>query len=603
MNERETEGRLRDWLDAQAPSVVPDDLRRAVVAVPTTVPVGWPDRLAAALGPRRAAVPRLAWLLLLAAGLLTALVGGMLVVGSQPARRLPAVVPPVGQVLACPPGSTPDKPGPVDQARPAHEPWTLSEMAFDRRAGRLVALDNIFAGDEVTGVETWTFDVCTNTWMRMHPDREPSSSGGGLLVYDVDSDVTILVTAREVWAYDLGADTWTLKGSIPPIDPTSLIHVTSWAYDPVTGLVVAAAGELAAGPEWKRSRPALWNYDVATDTWTPIRQDSPPAAWDRGVRFTYDASADRMIAYAVHASPDAGNETWLFDLRAGAWSRAGAVTPDIRNYWGFNRYPPEMVYDEAEARTVVYGNEGLAAYDATTDRWDYLNGGDDGQGSVEFGFGLPSGWSMDEYDPVNGRLVGLGGGNGVWAFEPATRQWTVLLEGREGGTAPTDDEVGVAVTPRPGWAPELEALLPSDVDGVRFTKTSVAGRPLATRLGKGGWGSMPLGSDELNPFLGDHGKELTDLNIAVATPIDRSRADTFAIAFQVKDVDATELARLLADPYGAIGGATATIGGKEVQVFRETRGMGFDLYVKDDVLFYVFTDGTPLIDGIVAALP
>ncbi len=31
--------------------------------------------------------------------------------------------------------------------------------------------------------------------------------------------------------------------------------------------------------------------------------------------------------------------------------------------------------------------------------------------------------------------------------------------------------------------------------------------------------------------------------------------------------------------------------------------MGFDLYVKDDVLFYVFTDGTPLIDGIVAALP
>jgi hypothetical protein len=31
--------------------------------------------------------------------------------------------------------------------------------------------------------------------------------------------------------------------------------------------------------------------------------------------------------------------------------------------------------------------------------------------------------------------------------------------------------------------------------------------------------------------------------------------------------------------------------------------MGFDLYVRCNVVFYVFTDGTPLIDGIVAALP
>jgi hypothetical protein len=556
---------------------------------------------AAALAWHGFAVPRRSWALLLLAGLLAAMVAGTLLVGSQLERKLPAVVPPIGQVLACPPGSTPDTPGPVGQARPAHEPWTLSEMAFDRRAGRLVALDNILTGDEITGVETWTFDVCTNTWTRMHPDREPSSSGSKL-VYDVDSDVTILVTAREVWAYDLGADTWTLKGSIPPIDASSSTLATSLAYDPVTGLVVAAAAEFAAGPEWKRSRPALWTYDVTTDTWTPILQDGPAPAWERGVGVAYDASADRLIAYGVNQTPDAGNEAWLFDLRTGTWSRAGAVTPNIRNYWGFNTYPPEIVYDDAEARTVVYGNEGLAAYDATADHWDYLNGGDDGQGSVELGFGLPSGWSMDTYDPLNGRLVGLGGGNGVWAFDPASRQWTVLLEGRDAGAAPTDDE-GMAVIPRPGWAPELEALLPSDVDGVAFTKTSVAGRPLSMRLGKGGWGAMPLGSDELNPFLGDHGKELTDLSIAVATPIDRSRADTFAIAFQVKGVDATELARLLADPYGAIGGATATVGGKEVQVFRETRGMGFDLYIKGDVVFYVFTDGSPLADEIVAALP
>ena len=106
-------------------------------------------RTVAAKEPRRrglAAVARLArgsrsraapGLLLLLTGLLAALVGGTLLVGSQLQRKLPAVVPPVGQLFECPPGSTPDKPGPVDQARPA---MSAPTVAFDRRAGRLVAL-------------------------------------------------------------------------------------------------------------------------------------------------------------------------------------------------------------------------------------------------------------------------------------------------------------------------------------------------------------------------------------------------------------------------------------------------------------------------------
>jgi hypothetical protein len=116
--------------------------------------------------------------LLLLAGLLATLVGGALLVGSQMQRKLPAVVPPVGQVFECPPGSNPDEPGPVDQARPPLSPWA---SAFDRSAGRLVAV--AIAG---TVVETWTFDVCTNTWTRMHPNREPRTPVE-TLVYDVDS--------------------------------------------------------------------------------------------------------------------------------------------------------------------------------------------------------------------------------------------------------------------------------------------------------------------------------------------------------------------------------------------------------------------------------
>jgi len=442
----------------------------------------------------------------------------------------------------------------------------------------------------------------------MHPDREPSSSGS-MLVYDVDSDVTLMIEAREVWAYDLQANTWTLKDSVAPIDTSSSTLATSWIYDPVTGLVVAAAAEFAAGPEWKRSRPELWTYDVATDTWTPIRRGGQAATGDRGVRFVYDASADRMVGFAATQSDDgSGYETWLFDLRTGAWSRAGADTPNIKILYGSNVHPPAMVYDEAAQRTVVFGFGGLsrttgagdmAAYDATEDRWEILMAPE----PIWSPPGPSSGWWMDAYDPVNKRLVGHRDADSIWAFDLATGQWTVLLEARRPeGTASADRGSGPVVPARPGWAPDLEAMLPSDVNGLTFTKTSVVGGIPSTRLGKGGWGAVET-VPGLKPALDFYGMTLADLDVAIATPTDWQRADTFAIAFQLKGHDPTELARLLADLPGVGPAVTATVGGKQVQVVREAGGMGVDVYVKGDVVFYVFTDGTPLIDGIIAALP
>ena len=122
MNERETERRLRDWLDAQASPAVPDALRGAVAAIPATVPATLSDRLAAALGLRPATVARPAVLLLVGAGLLAALVGGMLIVGSQMERRLPAVVPPLPTtatpLVTAAPTSTADTPSAAPTAVP-----------------------------------------------------------------------------------------------------------------------------------------------------------------------------------------------------------------------------------------------------------------------------------------------------------------------------------------------------------------------------------------------------------------------------------------------------------------------------------------------------
>jgi hypothetical protein len=196
-------------------------------------------------------VPALAWVLF-AAALLVAALAGALVGGRILQNDNLTVVPeptatgPVAREPACPAGTNPDQPGPVNQARPS--PYFATAMAFDRRAGRLVVVTGSYGL-----VETWVFDVCTNTWTRMDPNREPPSFGR--LVYDVDSGATIAVdgSTGHLWAYDLQANTWTEKAVVPA-------DVTLGAYDPVSGLVVAAS---------RYDPTELWNYDVETDTRLP----------------------------------------------------------------------------------------------------------------------------------------------------------------------------------------------------------------------------------------------------------------------------------------------------------------------------------------------
>jgi hypothetical protein len=331
--------------------------------------------------------------LLLLAALLAAMVGGMLVVGSQHERKLPVVMPPVAPAVACPAGTNPDRPGPAAQIRPALGGGT--SWAFDRRAGRLVAL-----GPTDTALETWTFDVCTNTWTRMHPNREPAP-GVEYLIYDADSDLTIGVPSRNweypevignVWAYDLEANTWTAHG----VAPTSGLGF----YDPVSGLVFA--GE--------------WTYDVETDTWTPN-----PRGGDCPQQCVYDASVDQALGYA-------GEEgVVLYDIRTGTLSKSGADTPDCTMHaWA----APAVVYDEAAQRTVVAGADRWGAYDAAADRWEILFE-IDGENRP----GTPA-----VYDPTNRRLIVFGGGIGVGgdlvAFDLVNREWTVLLEPGTGKPAP-----------------------------------------------------------------------------------------------------------------------------------------------------------------------
>jgi hypothetical protein len=374
-----------------------------------------PRRRAQGLVGHRPELPRATWVLVLLAALLGALVGGALVAGSLHERKAPALVPPAEMpvpptsVAACPSGSNPNAPGRADQDRPAA--GARIAAAFDRRAGRLVVIE-----DTPSGAETWTFDVCTNTWSLMRPNKEPPLETGRL-VYDVEADLTIATSSTRVWAYDLRTDTWTEKGGLAPSGVSLLFH------DPISGLVVATGEGGVSGT----NSPELWAYAAETDTWTPIPQANRPGIEPR--EYAYDPSVDRMIAY----SPDG---TRLFDLRTGRWSESASVPPAFSyGWWGTQ---PAMAYDEAAGRTVLAGQGRSVAYDAATDHWETLfeTPSTEAPGTC----GTRPECRMGRhivYDASNGRLVGLGGAvfttcswqerDDVQAFDFVHRSWMQVV--------------------------------------------------------------------------------------------------------------------------------------------------------------------------------
>jgi hypothetical protein len=334
-------------------------------------------------------------------------------------------------VATCPAGSSPNQPGPVERARPPES--VFSPVAMDHQSGRVVALVPA-AGYGQAGVETWTYDVCANTWTQMNQpdfhqtaDRPPS-----VLVYDADSDLVVAVGAS-VDAYDVDTDTWERHGDWPfGRSDEAFPDLIRAVYDPVSGLIVVR----------HIGSSELWAYDVDTDVWTPIRQGSmsPPGedsgAW--GQVHAYDASADRIVLFL--ADDGLGGSTWTFDLRVGEWSIERTVTPNLHvGAW----WSPlgKAAYDEPARRTVITADGVVAGYDAAQHAWEIL--WESSSEPTIYGSGTGPHHRLGDhivYDPTNDRIVVIGGEarmldedpfwvsmDDVWAFDTGTGMWTQLL--------------------------------------------------------------------------------------------------------------------------------------------------------------------------------
>jgi hypothetical protein len=338
----------------------------------------------------------------------------------------PDETPTIVAPYTCPPGSTPDLPGPVAQARPGKDAYVYGSTAFDRATGRAILL--------TTEGKVWAFDVCSNTW-----ESGPDGIGGligGLadLVYDADSGRMIAIHreqgALRVWVYDSAERTWSRRGRLP-IDevPNGMFSEKPQAvYDTASDLVVVR----------DQFSSSMWTYDVGTDTWAELEQGSilpPPVEgqeppWEL---LTYDASVDRPILYV---SDSAGQHTWDFDIGNERWSEKVTATPEAGFGWFVGG--DEFVYDEAHEVSVLLGGGTTATYAASEARWSVVSGGH-GTGIAPDGQMTRLYFAMT-YDSVNGRVLVAGGdhrtgsrwqpADDVMAFDVSSGTWIPLLAPR-----------------------------------------------------------------------------------------------------------------------------------------------------------------------------
>lgn len=315
----------------------------------------------------------------------------------------------------CPEATNSDVPGPVDQVRPGTEGVGVVSTVFDQRAGRVVYVDQ---------GETWTFDVCTNTWSQMHPIGSAPDLLSGGFVYDVDSDVTVALSPESVYVYDANANEWTRPANDGLGSNTDYILPSGGAYDPVTGLIITSI------PLWSSETMStyweFWAYDVDTNVWTLLGPlGLQPSNRDQLDFLGYSERLDRLI---VTGSVGGEVGTILVDPRTGDVTVLPVESPVVDFGW------PNGTYGVAGGTVYVTTNStdsphDICGFDANVGSWTACF---DIPNTPYVGVGFP--YPALVGDPINNRLVVINPRASTWAalsrigaIDLATGEWTQLL--------------------------------------------------------------------------------------------------------------------------------------------------------------------------------
>lgn len=317
----------------------------------------------------------------------------------------------------CPAGTTPDQPGPGDQARPVIEG---NAAAMDPVAHKLVMVN-----DEGP---TWTFNVCTNRWRKVAPLRFPGPERRLRAVYDSAADRVLVYNEGAFATYNVQKDTWTRFGKA--FDAVKKAQGQDYAfYDPAADRVVVFTTQNAA----------VWSYAPSTRRWHKL--DVGPRAlrphhWLDFSVVTLDPARRQLIAFRLDSKA-----TWTFDLASLTWARHLGRTPALSVGWAPSG--GEVAFDATADRALAFSDGKMFRYDPTAGTWTrartrygpLLHRGVDAE-SGPTGSLARMGHTL-VYDPLNGRTVLLGGNyrtRSMWrsatevlAYTVTTNTWSTLV--------------------------------------------------------------------------------------------------------------------------------------------------------------------------------
>ena len=232
------------------------------------------------------------------------------------------------------------------------------------------------------GVETWIYDIASNTFTNVMPALQPSLRWGSRMVYDTQSKRAILFggsdgytteTLNDTWAYDFEANTWT---EMKPASSPPPHHFAAMTYHPLAGRVILFGGYNIQADAFLND---TWAYDYASNTWTDLLPAKrPPGRVYHSL--AWDLWSNKIILFGgvSRLYEPVLDDTWAFDLKSNGWTRLKLQASPSARAW--------QVMEGTWTGPLLFG--GSPQHDLYTDddTWDYLS---PAHGWAEIGAGKP----------------------------------------------------------------------------------------------------------------------------------------------------------------------------------------------------------------------
>ena len=234
------------------------------------------------------------------------------------------------------------------------EPGDVIGAAYDIQSDRIITLN--YQG------ETWAFDPSGREWERRNPAIGPSGRCGHGIVYDSQSDRTILFGGfactdvsdpllNDTWSYDYDADTWTQHVSASP-PPPRIYH--SMVYHKGADRMLVWGGRV--------DDSRVWTFDLEENIWTALKQDLFPEGIRAYQSMAFDPESSLLFMFGglVLTEPMSFegtlvNETWTYDLRRNEWSLHQPLSkPSARSH--------HSMAMSQDGKLVVFGGELNTSY-------------------------------------------------------------------------------------------------------------------------------------------------------------------------------------------------------------------------------------------------